>query len=67
MIVGVPAEIKSQENRIGAVPAVVNMLVVAGHTVLVEKGGGLRRAKIGTGRGLPTEMAAYVRCGHHRR
>ena len=41
MIIGVPKEIKPQENRIGAVPAMVHGLVEAGHTVLVQKGGGL--------------------------
>ena len=41
MIIGVPTEIKPQENRIGAVPAMVMELVEAGNTVLVERGGGL--------------------------
>ena len=41
MIIGVPKEIKQQENRIGAVPAMVHALVGDGHTVLVEKDGGL--------------------------
>jgi alanine dehydrogenase len=41
MIIGVPKEIKAQENRIGAVPAMVMDLVAAGHTVLVEKTAGL--------------------------
>jgi len=41
MIIGVPTEIKPQENRIGAVPAMVLSLVEAGNTVLVQKGGGL--------------------------
>ena len=41
MIIGVPKEIKPQENRIGAVPAIVLSLVEAGHTVLIEQGGGL--------------------------
>ena len=40
MIIGVPKEIKEQEHRIGAVPAMVHELVAAGHQVLVEKGGG---------------------------
>ena len=35
MIIGVPKEIKPQENRIGAVPAMVLELVEAGNTVLV--------------------------------
>lgn len=41
MIIGVPKEIKAQENRVGAVPAMVMELVAAGHQVLVEKGAGL--------------------------
>lgn len=41
MIVGVPKEIKPGENRIAMVPAGAEQLVASGHTVLVEKGGGL--------------------------
>ncbi|MCA8975597.1 MAG: alanine dehydrogenase [Planctomycetes bacterium] len=41
MIIGVPKEIKPQENRIGAVPAMAHGLVERGHTVLVERNGGL--------------------------
>ena len=41
MIIGIPTEIKEQENRIGAVPAMVHDLVAAGHRVLVQKDGGL--------------------------
>ncbi|MHC4224449.1 MAG: alanine dehydrogenase [Planctomycetota bacterium] len=41
MIVGVPAEIKDNENRIAMVPGGVAQLVADGHTVLVEKDGGL--------------------------
>ncbi|MFY9342141.1 MAG: alanine dehydrogenase [Planctomycetota bacterium] len=41
MIIGVPKEIKAQENRVGAVPAMVLDLVGAGHTVLVQEGAGL--------------------------
>jgi len=40
MIVGVPKEIKIGENRVGATPSWVDMLVKAGHRVLVEKGAG---------------------------
>jgi len=40
MIIGVPKEIKTAENRVGATPAGVDMLVKAGHKVLVEKGAG---------------------------
>lgn len=58
MIIGVPKEIKAQENRIGAVPAMVLDLVGAGHRVLVEKDGGL-------GAGIPDssfqEVGAEIR------
>ena len=36
MIIGVPREIKPNENRVGAVPSGVELLVRNGHTVLVE-------------------------------
>ncbi|MFN6195822.1 MAG: alanine dehydrogenase, partial [Planctomycetota bacterium] len=54
MIIGVPKEIKAQENRVGAVPAMVLDLVGAGHKVLVQKGAGL-------GAGVSDE--AYVKVG----
>ena len=41
MIIGVPKEIKTNENRIALVPAGAEAMVAAGHTVLVEQGGGL--------------------------
>lgn len=41
MIIGVPKEIKNNENRVSAVPSVVYDLVLDGHTVLIEKGAGL--------------------------
>lgn len=41
MIVGVPKEIKPQENRVGLVPGSVREIVRAGSTVFVEKGAGL--------------------------
>lgn len=41
MVVGVPKEIKAQENRVGITPAGVHALVSAGHKVIVEKGAGL--------------------------
>lgn len=41
MLVGVPKEIKAQENRVGITPAGVYALVGAGHKVVVEKGAGL--------------------------
>ncbi len=41
MIVGVPKEIKEQENRVAMTPAGVDTMIRAGHKVLVEKGAGL--------------------------
>src|SRR2546429_987381 len=41
MIVGVPKEIKTAENRVGLVPAGVESLVGDGHSVLVEHGAGI--------------------------
>ncbi len=41
MIVGVPSEIKSEENRVGLVPSGVRELVRNGHTVLVQQGAGM--------------------------
>ena len=40
MIIGVPKEIKPGENRVALVPAGVEALARAGHTVLVERGAG---------------------------
>lgn len=54
MIIGVPKEIKVQEYRVGLVPAGVQKLTNAGHTVLVQRGAGI-------GSGLPDEE--YVRWG----
>jgi alanine dehydrogenase len=41
MIIGVPKEIKANENRIAMVPSGVEILKNHGHEVLIEKGGGL--------------------------
>ncbi len=41
MIVGVPKEIKSNENRVALTPVGVETLLKAGHTVLVEKTAGI--------------------------
>ncbi len=46
MIVGIPKEIKEQESRVAAVPAMVHNLVEAGHEVLVE-------TRAGVGAGIP--------------
>jgi alanine dehydrogenase len=53
MIIGVPKEIKAQENRVGAVPAMVLELVGAGHKVLVER-------TAGVGAGITDEAFAAV-------
>ncbi len=41
MIIGVPREIKTNEYRIALVPAGAELLTAKGHSVFVEKGGGL--------------------------
>ena len=41
MLVGVPKEIKNNENRVAMTPAGVDALVHDGHKVIVEKGAGL--------------------------
>jgi alanine dehydrogenase len=40
MIIGVPKEIKTNENRIALVPAGAEALIHTGHTVLIERGAG---------------------------
>jgi alanine dehydrogenase len=40
MLIGVPKEIKTAENRVALVPGGVEALVQAGHTVYVEQGAG---------------------------
>ena len=40
MIIGVPKEIKTNENRIALVPAGAEALIQSGHTVLVERSAG---------------------------
>jgi alanine dehydrogenase len=52
--IGVPTEIKAQENRVALTPAGADRLVAAGHEVVVQAGAGL-------GSGL--EDAAYVEAG----
>lgn len=56
MIVGIPKEIKNNENRVGMTPAGVNELVRRGHTVYVQKGAGENS-------GFPDEH--YERVGAH--
>ncbi|RME75670.1 MAG: alanine dehydrogenase [Planctomycetota bacterium] len=53
MIIGVPKEIKDNENRIGITPAGVDLLVQGGHKVLVQKDGGL-------GSGITNEDYAHA-------
>jgi alanine dehydrogenase len=53
MIIGIPKEIKAQENRVGAVPAMVHDLVEGGNRVLVEAGAGL-------GAGIRDEQFAHA-------
>ncbi len=40
MIIGVPKEIKAEENRVALTPAGASVLVAHGHRVLVERGAG---------------------------
>ena len=54
MIIGVPKEIKTEEKRVAMTPEGVEVLVQAGHTVMVEKSAGM-------GSGFPDE--AYVAAG----
>ena len=41
MIIGIPKEIKAQENRVAVLPSGVMSFIDAGHTVYIEKGAGL--------------------------
>lgn len=54
MIIGAPKEIKEQEQRIALVPSAAEQLTKRGHTVLIEKNGGV-------GSGYPDEE--YRRAG----
>jgi alanine dehydrogenase len=54
MIIGVPKEIKADENRVAITPSGVSVFVGHGHTVLVEKGAGV-------GSGIVDE--AYISAG----
>ena len=53
MRIGVPKEIKTNENRVALVPAGAEAFVAAGHSVVVEQGAGL-------GSGFPDEAYAGV-------
>ena len=54
MKIGIPKEIKNNENRVGLVPSGVRQLVLDGHQVFVEKSAGL-------GIGLPDGL--YIEAG----
>src|SRR4051794_19380763 len=54
MIIGVPKEIKEQENRVGLLPYTAQVLTARKHTVLVQKNAGV-------GSGYPDD--AYVAAG----
>lgn len=41
MLVGVPKEIKPQENRVGLVPSSIREIIRVGSSVIVEKGAGV--------------------------
>ncbi|MDZ7774062.1 MAG: hypothetical protein U5K31_15165 [Balneolaceae bacterium] len=48
MIIGVPKEIKTHENRVALLPGGVSALTRNGHDILVQKGAGV-------GSGFPDE------------
>lgn len=54
MKIGIPREIKSNENRVALTPAGAQVLAAAGHQVIVEAGAGI-------GSGFSDE--GYTRCG----
>ena len=54
MTIGIPKEIKEQEQRVGLLPSTAQTLVGHGHTVLVQKNAGV-------GSGYPDEE--YVKAG----
>lgn len=57
MIIGIPKEIKHQEYRVGATPGLVELLVQAGHKVLVQQSAG---QKIGYTDTLYEEAGAQI-------
>ena len=40
MVIGIPKELKAQENRVAAIPPSVERFAAAGHTVLIQRGAG---------------------------
>ena len=70
MKIGVPKEIKTNENRIALVPAGAEALVAAGHTVLVEQGAGARQRLLRRGvyvRSAPRSCRPPTRSGSRPR
>lgn len=53
MIIGVPKEIKAQENRVGLLPAQAHRLVQQGHQIIMGTGAG-------AGAGFPDELYALA-------
>ena len=45
MLIGIPKEIKNNENRVALTPAGVQSLVAKGHEVLIETNAGLGSTK----------------------
>lgn len=41
MIVGIPKEVKAEENRVAITPAGVEVMRQSGHTILLERGAGI--------------------------
>jgi alanine dehydrogenase len=61
MNIGVPKEIKEQENRVAVLPSVVYLLTKLGHQVLVER-------EAGAGAGYPDkeyEQAGAIMTSSH--
>src|SRR5438477_10451526 len=54
MTIGIPQEIKEQEQRVGLLPSTAQTLVGHGHTVVVQKNAGV-------GSGYPDEE--YIKAG----
>lgn len=54
MLIGIPKEIKSQENRVALVPSGVNEFIKRGHKVMIEKSAGV-------GSGFTDEL--YIEAG----
>ena len=44
MLIGVPKEIKTNENRVALVPSGAETLITAGHQVMIEAGAGIGTA-----------------------